>query len=336
MPHNDGAFPKVFKYATIRYCFYEQYREAAGATLPARSHKPTADSHAPMHQLFHQHKALSDKEQRFYRNGPRHRQDGHCDFLQLRQRFNFRSIEIGRWVTQQEKLSAADRFYDALCDLMLILQVPESVISLKGTLALHYGTGGRPGVAAHYAPNQRAFALAKNAGPGSIAHEWFHALDHYLANKSFRTAEGIRFASDLWLQQGRGGQDLIAHPLNHKLSDCFAAVMLSENGEEPSELFRMSLLADKATGLSYYSQPEELCARAFEAFVQDAQIKNNFLVKGTKASTEAQYGLYPRGAERNRINAHFADYFAMLGRAVRKQVEGCETNRSTDKVNRFR
>lgn len=258
-----------------------------------------------------------EKAKRFYRTGPDHRPDGeHCDFIQLRRRFDFRSIEIGRWVTQKEKQAAAGRFYDALCDLMLILGVPESVISMRGTLALHYGTGGRPGVAAHYAPNQRAFALAKNAGPGSIAHEWFHALDHYLADKAFMTASGIQFASSLWLNQGAGEQDLIPHTLNRKLSDCFSAVMLDSSGEQPSELFRCSLLADKAAGLNYYSQPEELCARAFEAFVQDSSLKNNFLVKGTKASFEAQHGLYPAGEERTRINQAFHDYFHRLGRAV--------------------
>lgn len=263
-----------------------------------------------------------EKAKRFYRTGPDHRPKGeYCDFIQLRRRFDFRSIELGRWVTEKEKQDAAGRFYDALCDLMLILQVPESVISMRGSLALHYGTGGRPGVAAHYAPNQRAFALAKNAGPGSIAHEWFHALDHYLADKAFITASGIRFASGLWLDQGAGEQDLIPHAINQKLSACFAAVMLDESGEQPSELFRCSLLADQVADINYYSQPEELCARAFEAFVQDAPIKNNFLVKGTKASFEAQHGLYPSGAERARINHAFREYFSLLGRAVKAQEE---------------
>ncbi|MFG1488531.1 hypothetical protein ABMA58_04720, partial [Oceanospirillum sp. HFRX-1_2] len=87
----------------------------------------------------------NDNARRFYRTGPDHRpKDEACDFIRLRRRFDFRSIEIGRWVTEKEKRDAAGRFYDALCDLMLILGVPESVISMRGSLALHYGTGGRP------------------------------------------------------------------------------------------------------------------------------------------------------------------------------------------------
>lgn len=261
-----------------------------------------------------------------YRNGPDHRGGQHCTFADVRRRFDFRSIEIGRWVTEAEKQAAATQFYDALCDLMLILQVPEAVISLRGTLALHYGTGGRPGVAAHYAPGQRAFALAKNAGPGSIAHEWFHALDHYLADKVFLSAgrghafSGLgRFASGLWLDQGAGEKDLIRHPLNQLLTDCFRCIMLDASGEEPSPMFQCALIADKLTGTPYYSQPEEMCARAFEAFVQDAAIRNHFLVKGTKASPEAQAGLYPDGAQRQKINQAFARYFQALGQAMRRQ-----------------
>ncbi len=61
----------------------------------------------------------------------------------LRRRFQFRSVEIGRWVTEPEKQRSASLFYDALCDLMTILGGTESLISLRGTLALQYGIGGR-------------------------------------------------------------------------------------------------------------------------------------------------------------------------------------------------
>ena len=73
---------------------------------------------------------------------------------------------------------------------------------------------------------------------------------------------------------------------------------------------------DKARGQLYYSKPEELGARALEAFVQDDSIKNQFLVKGTKNSPEAERGLYPQGEQRERINALFSDYFSTLGSAL--------------------
>lgn len=254
------------------------------------------------------------KPRPFYRRGPDHRTDEPVSFGHIRRQFDFRSIQIGRWVTRDEQARAAGLFYDALCDLMSILQGPESLISLRGSLSLQYGIGGRLGVAAHYDPAQRCFALAKNAGRGSIAHEWFHALDHYLGDKVFSDVPASLFASRAWLSDATP----VPHPLNDRLSECFRCILLDASGEGPSELFRMSAQEDRAQGTIYYSQPEELCARAFEAYVQDSGISNSFLVKGTRASAEARRGLYPLGEQRERINAAFGRYFSQLGAALRR------------------
>ena len=88
------------------------------------------------------------RHSKLYRHGPVHRsEDEYVSFREVRERFGFYGVRTGRWVTRTEQEAAAVNFYDALCDLMCILGVPETVISLRGTLALHYGTGGRPGVA---------------------------------------------------------------------------------------------------------------------------------------------------------------------------------------------
>jgi hypothetical protein len=162
----------------------------------------------------------------------------------------------------------------------------------------------------------RCFSLAKNAGPGSIAHEWFHAFDHYLGSTAFDDAPSGMFASKAWLSEATP----VVHPLNDDLYACFRNIMLGEDGESPSQLFQVSARIDRAMNQVYYSQPEELCARAFEAFIQDAAITNNFLVSGTKATTEAQQGLYPMGEQRERINLAFQYYFNRLGVALNKEI----------------
>lgn len=260
----------------------------------------------------------------FYRRGPIHdnrqRNSASVSFVDVRRKFGFRAISIGRWVTEAERDRAAGLFYDALADLMLILHGPEILISLRETLAFQYGIGGRPGTMAFYEPATRTFSLAKNAGPGSIAHEWFHALDHYLADKAFSDTVGrIQtkpvYASEAWLQDATP----VPHGINDLLFACFRAIMLDESGENPSALFRVSCAADKANGCVYYSDPAEICARAFEAFVQDASISNNFLVAGTKATEEARMGLYPSGAHRQVINDAFERYFFRLSNALRAE-----------------
>jgi hypothetical protein len=260
-------------------------------------------------------------KRQFYRHNPGSPQQAHANgqpisFVDVRSRFDFRSISIGRWVTNEERDRAADLFYHALVDLMDILQGPESLISLRGTLSFQYGIGGQPGVSAHYLPGNKTFSLAKNAGAGSIAHEWFHALDHYLGSKAFSDIDTSVFASEAWLKDATP----VPHPINDKLFACFRAIMLDEDGNDPSELFLQSVKTDREHNLCYYSKPEELSARAFEAFVQDAHISNNFLVAGTKASEEAKMGLYPQGEQRVRINAAFRDYFSILGYALSQEA----------------
>ena len=238
-------------------------------------------------------------------------------FVTVRRRFDFRSIEVGRWVTPQERGRAAGRFYQALCDLMTILRGPEPLISLRSTLGLQYGIGGRLGVAAHYIPATRQLALTKNAGAGSLAHEWFHAFDHYMGGKAYRNAGpfGFAFASSAWLNSVSSKP----HPLNERLGACFQAIMLTEDGTAPSTLFRASLMADQHLRTVYYTKPEELCARAFEAFIEDSQPRNRFLVNGTVHSHEAKAGLYPQGEHRQRINDAFQCYFAALGAALYRE-----------------
>ncbi len=233
-------------------------------------------------------------------------------FGTVRRRFDFRSIEVGRWVTPEEGDRAAGRFYRALSDLLAILKGPEALVSLRSTLGLKYGIGGRPGVAAHYIPATRQLALAKNAGAGGLAHEWFRAFDHYMGSKAFRKLGKQGFASVAWLNSAHQKK----HPLNDQLSNCFRTILLNEDGTQPSEFFQCSQQADRQRNVLYYAKPEELCARAFEAFVEDSAPSNTFLVRGTVHSEEAKAGLYPRGEQRQKINDAFRQYFESFGRAL--------------------
>lgn len=244
-------------------------------------------------------------------------QENIVSFVTVRRRFEFRSIEIGRWVSDAERDRAAIKFHQALCDLMTALQGPEQLISLRQTLGLQYGIGGRPGVAAHYVPATRQLALAKNAGAGSLAHEWFHAFDHYMGGKAFRESDRFQFASSAWLDS----RTMKEHSLSALLAECFKHILLSEDGTAPSELFRQSKHADQSLGTLYYARPEELCARAFEAFVEDALPHSWFLVRGSRDSLEANDGLYPQGPQRQAINQAFGYYFKALGDALYREQQ---------------
>ncbi len=249
----------------------------------------------------------------YYRNGDSHRSGADVSFSDIVKVFGFRSAEIGNWVTKDEQQIAANLFFDALCDLSDILTVPNEVISLKGTLSISFGKGGRKHSQAHYNSSIRQLALAKNAGGGALAHEWFHAFDHYICDKLFMQSRPHWFASEVWLNNLA---EPSKHPLNDLLLTVFEKIFLDEDRVSPSYLMQKSIEIDKSLKAFYYARPQETAARAFERVIQEQAIKNEFLVKGTKKSKEAMLGLYPAGKDLNAIQHAITLYFSCLGKVL--------------------
>lgn len=252
----------------------------------------------------------------FYRNGPSHRDGADVSFQDIIKIFGFKTATVGKWVTSDEQQIAANLFFDALCDLMTILQVPERVISLNGQLSIAFGKGGQKHSSAHYNANTRTLALAKNAGGGALAHEWFHAFDHYICQRFVHDASTQDFASACWLQHAQINE----HPLNNLLESCYQHIFLEKDSDKLSPVFLRSVKLDKTLGTFYYAQPQEICARSFEAFIQDNPLKNAFLVQGTKKSEDAKLGIYPEGEQRHLIKHLFSQYYRQLGCAVDAQA----------------
>lgn len=266
----------------------------------------------------------------FFRNGPNFRDGQDVSFRDIVNRFQFYRIKIGRWVTPAEEQRSANLFYDALCDLQHILAVPPIVLSMQGAVALSFGSGGRPGASAHYQPAGRVLALAKNAGGGSLAHEWFHAFDHYIGPKLFgdtvyaRGRNEMLFASRAWLMHN----SYVPHPLNQLLHSAYKALFLTPDGNSPNAYVRHCQAFDKASGYLYYGLPEELAARAFENGLQRLQLKNHFLVSGTLQSDTAQAGLYPSAELSSVITTAFLRYFAQLGTALENSFAEVKTEKN--------
>ncbi|WP_020209053.1 LPD38 domain-containing protein [Gilvimarinus chinensis] len=107
---------------------------------------------------------------------------------QFLETFGFRGVEFGNWVKQgkgaKERQSLLNDAYDAFLDLAEVLNLPPKAMSLEGRLGIGMGSRGQGGAAAaHYEPDSKVINLTKTKGAGSLAHEWFHALDNYFSNK---------------------------------------------------------------------------------------------------------------------------------------------------------
>jgi hypothetical protein len=131
---------------------------------------------------------------------------------QFQEQFGFRAGEFGNWNMGGDGQAALNHAFDALHDLADTLGVPPKALSLDGKLAIAFGArghGGKDSAAAHYERDRAVINLTKIKGAGSLAHEWFHALDHYLGGQA-----GKRGAEreDAYLTYGPHYKDNEARP----------------------------------------------------------------------------------------------------------------------------
>lgn len=112
--------------------------------------------------------------------------------------FGFRASEFGHYVEDETGSQHLLRSAEAYTDLADILNIPVRAVSLKGELAMAFGSRGRGNALGHYEPARKVINLTKRRGSlGILAHEWFHALDHFLYNKSYGFENGkIGFLTD--------------------------------------------------------------------------------------------------------------------------------------------
>jgi GGDEF domain-containing protein len=113
------------------------------------------------------------------------RREGDVDGKDFMESFGLRGVEFGNWNNQIERQQLMNAAYDGLLDLAEVLNIPAKAIGLNGDLALAFGARGQglSSAKAHYERSKVVINLTKMNGAGSLAHEWFHALDHYFARQ---------------------------------------------------------------------------------------------------------------------------------------------------------
>lgn len=97
------------------------------------------------------------------------------------EKFAFRGVEFGNWMSQNDRQASMNFGYEAFLDLANALHVSVKDITFGGSLALAFGARGCSRASAHYEPLREVINLTKMHGAGCTAHEWFHALDHKIA-----------------------------------------------------------------------------------------------------------------------------------------------------------
>lgn len=96
--------------------------------------------------------------------------------------FNLKALQFGHYVEDTKAIEHICRSSEAMFDLADVLNVSPEFLSLDGELSLAFGARGSGKALGHYEPLYRIINFTKKKGTlGILAHEWMHALDHYLA-----------------------------------------------------------------------------------------------------------------------------------------------------------
>lgn len=209
--------------------------------------------------------------------------------------FKFRGGEFGNWNTQADRQAYVNYAFDALIDLAHATKIPAEFISLGGSkkLAIAFGSRGRGRASAHYEPERVVINLTKINGAGSLAHEWGHALDHFLG---YQCNVG-RYISNYKDSSQYGHKNII-----DKFKAIMSKIKTNESGMG-TNYYREAKRLDRGKAKPYYSKEEELFARAFESFVEDRLgFKSDYLVHSTSNSCYGELNPYPSGSEREAIN----------------------------------
>ncbi|EEP1514208.1 hypothetical protein HAZ28_004761 [Salmonella enterica] len=217
--------------------------------------------------------------------------------------FGFRGVQFGNYVEGPRRQSDLNRAYDSLMDMADVLKVPARALSLNGRLGLAFGArgkGGKNAAAAHYEPGQVAINLTKGNGAGSLAHEWFHALDNWLGQHDVAKDSDVGSGGEYMTERHRKVRQrdgntyvTIEHPVRQEVYDAFKGVM---KAIKESSLPERSLRLDDVRSKPYWSTDTEMAARAFERYVQDkakaAGVENDFLVNIRKADDHGSPDTY--------------------------------------------
>lgn len=337
---------------------------------------------------------------------------GASSTMALKSHFGLRDVQSGNWVLK-DPVSAkfhVEHCAEAFADLADLIGIPDEQISFNGRLAIAFGARGKGNTgfggaaAAHYEPVHRVINMTKMNGGGSLAHEWFHAIDNLVkeaeglggagvddfitekpdllpagelrdafvalrtammagehqATRTFQyTAQDYRLARHNLDRQNLGSmaqsiksaadvgealQRIAAYyeprmgargAKKHRSQ--WEAIAIAWHGGNPDggelkakagpKMSSFMLEADFLDGGSkktYYAQPKEMAARAFQGWVEDRMAemgrKNDYLsaFADNKYHVDPMFGIewkpFPEGEERERINRAFDNLMAALSR----------------------
>lgn len=214
--------------------------------------------------------------------------------------FPFYGVEFGNWVNQIERASYLNMAYDALMDLSLAMEIKPEEIALNDKLSLAFGARGGGNASAHYELDRKVINLTKTKGDkGSLAHEWFHALDNHIC---YLQGSPLSMATEMTSRLN-----------DRELGQAFQKLDVAIRS---TDFYKRSQKCDECRSKKYWSTIVEMAARGFEKFVittlDELGWHNDYLanIKTIEEYTKKGYYPYPTDEEIKLLAPHYAKIVA--------------------------
>ena len=210
------------------------------------------DNHPELKKAYDTIRLVPEERRKWNRPrvGCSHRLDLDISPERFSETFPFRGVEFGNWLNQVDRSASLNDGFDALMDLALALDISPSAISLNNQLALAFGARGSGKASAHYESLKRVINLTKTRGAGSLAHEWFHAMDNFV---SIQLGSPLSFASDICR--------------NSLVNEVLLAFLQLRDAINKTDFRKRSEECDKFRSKPYWGTMIEMCARGFEKYI---------------------------------------------------------------------
>jgi len=148
--------------------------------------------------------------------------------------FNFKGGEFGNWVNQKERQAVLQMSTEAFLDLAATIGAKPSEVSLNSSISIAFGSRGKARTNAHYEPMKNVIALTRLSGGGALAHEWFHAFDHFYGKYSLEDENILFENSNTFISKDFSWRDFVSLKYDHNRGENIIRNILPKLKDENS------------------------------------------------------------------------------------------------------
>jgi len=209
---------------------------------------------------------------------------GQIDQNEVIKRFKLKGFEYGNWMNQDNRYTYLVGTTISLEDLQKITGINN--LGMDNTIGIGMGSRGQGAAAAHFEPHTFMINLTKTKGPGSLAHEYGHALDYFFGTYIDQSKESRALTGGHTTRMKFTDEELKQGRLRQLALQIVATYIWKGTGKDvynyTEKTASYKQLEDYTDGV-YWFRRNEIFARAFEQYIsnklKELKLDNAFLAE---------------------------------------------------------